>query len=107
MCAQCDTFIEEYGEKIIQALVDGYGPKIICTLIGVCLGEESRTTFTFNMKSGGVECEVCETALEFVKEILGESFVKVCVYQCCLLFTLFTFYVVLFVFTRYVVIIIG
>ena len=74
---QCDKFIAEYGKIIIKALVDGVGPKVVCTLIHLCLGEEAKIeAFSFDMKIG--ECSVCEFVLEMVKDAVGENFTKVC-----------------------------
>ena len=82
---QCDKFIKEYGEKIIQYLVLGYGPKVICTLIGVCLEEsKAEVTFSFNLSSDKVDdCSICEFVLGLVKDIVGENFTKVCWFVCC------------------------
>jgi saposin len=71
----CDKFIAEYGKLIIKALVDGVGPKVVCTLIHLCLGEEAKiAAFSFDMKIG--ECSVCEFVLEMVKDAVGENFTK-------------------------------
>ena len=62
---------------IIKALVDGVGPKVVCTFIHLCLGEEAKVAgFSFDMKMD--ECSVCEFALEMVKDLVGQNFTKVC-----------------------------
>ena len=74
---QCDKFISEYGKLIIKALVDGVGPKMVCTFIHLCLGGEAKVTgFSFDMKLD--ECSVCKIVLEMVKDLVGENSTKVC-----------------------------
>ena len=74
---QCDKFISEYGKLIIEELVKGVGPKLVCTAIHLCLGEETKVAgFSFDMKID--ECGVCEFALEMVKDLVGQNFTKVC-----------------------------
>ena len=82
---QCDEFINEYGKKIIQALVDGVGARAVCTIIHLCFGEERKFSVS-DFKSS--DCSACKIVLEFVKQILGEDFTKVCDYithLCCCL----------------------
>ena len=62
---------------IIQALVDGYAPKIVCTIIGVCVGD-SKVAFTFDLETVKIDdCSVCKLALGIIKDLLGESFTQV------------------------------
>ena len=79
---QCEEFINDYGKEIIQALVDGVAPKLVCTLLGLCFVEQPNTkVFSFDTGPEIDDCGVCELVLDFVKDIVGENFTKVC---CCL-----------------------
>ena len=58
--------------------MDGIAADAVCTVIGLCLGEEQPKTFTFNKNPDLDDCSVCEDVMEFVKELMGENFTEVC-----------------------------
>jgi len=34
--SECDTLIQEYGQEIIQVLINKLSPQILCSTIGLC-----------------------------------------------------------------------
>ena len=36
---QCQSLIETYGKEILDELINGGGAKVVCTVIGLCLGD--------------------------------------------------------------------
>jgi saposin len=73
----CELFIDKYGKEIINALVGGAGARMICTLLGLCLGETApqTTTFAFDMRPREEidGCEICELVVNLIKQAAGAN----------------------------------
>ena len=39
---QCDEFIKKYSKEIIDALLNGATPKVLCSLLKLCLFSEQK-----------------------------------------------------------------
>ncbi|XP_046721684.1 prosaposin isoform X3 [Silurus meridionalis] len=75
LVAQCKDFIENYGQAVIDLLVQEADPKTICSILGLC--KESSRAFIPVMekaefKAGGF-CDVCKMAVRYVDGILEQN----------------------------------
>ena len=57
---QCDNFVSKYGEDIIKLLLEAVSPKVVCSVLHLCLAEESSVVVMPVVESGKREREsVC------------------------------------------------
>ncbi|CAH8850834.1 unnamed protein product [Trichobilharzia szidati] len=84
---QCVNFVDNYGVKVVEAIVEGTGPGLICTGIGLCspftsavneqqqqqmkLPSEPETTEPVKIEST-VGIDACLTCKFFVETIYGQ-----------------------------------
>ena len=64
----CDDFVQFYGDKIIDTVLQGVGPKVICTFLGLCAGEAKLAA-----PASSIERNLCKDVLACVKQIVGEN----------------------------------
>ena len=48
---ECDEFVEKYSKEIIQLLVEGASPTVVCTLLKLCLTESTEQWKELTMAS--------------------------------------------------------
>ena len=63
--------------------MDGVAPRLVCTVIGLCVGETKEA-------DPMDDCSICKDVLTVVKVIVGENVTKVgrqcvCIYSVCVL----------------------
>jgi saposin len=64
--------VEEYGEEIIKLVLEGVGPKLVCTAIRACSLVTETETFSFDSKSE-TDCEVCQMVIGYIKNVIGDN----------------------------------
>ena len=110
---QCDGFVNTYGDDIIKLLLEAVSPKVVCTVLHLCLGAETSTVVVVPVVEesgewreeegeGGEEeeerereihvvmtstvemddCLLCKTVLGFVKTLVSDYQVSVCLFVC-------------------------
>ena len=73
---QCKDFVEKYGKDIIKLVLEGVGPKLVCTAIQACSLVTKTETVSFDSKSE-TDCEVCQMIIGYLKNILGRDSTEV------------------------------
>ncbi|CAI8057153.1 Prosaposin, partial [Geodia barretti] len=68
----CKDFVEKYGKDIIKLVLEGVGPKLVCTAIQACSLVTKTETVSFDSKSE-TDCEVCQMIIGYLKNILGQN----------------------------------
>uniref|UniRef100_A0A3Q0RPC0 Prosaposin n=1 Tax=Amphilophus citrinellus TaxID=61819 RepID=A0A3Q0RPC0_AMPCI len=71
LSAQCKDLIETYGQAIIDLLVQQADPKTVCTVLGLCNGQDLALDKP-RFKAGGY-CEVCKMAVNYIDGILEKN----------------------------------
>eukprot|EP00731_Ephydatia_muelleri_P017723 Em0010g821a len=61
----CNNFVAKYGPEIIKLVVEGTSPKVICTLIGVCLLSESEPYIN--------DCDICKVVVSVADAYLEDN----------------------------------
>ncbi|XP_030603550.1 prosaposin-like isoform X2 [Archocentrus centrarchus] len=75
LSAQCKDLIETYGQAIIDLLVQQADPKTVCTVLGLCNGQDRAYVVALDkphFKAGGY-CEVCKMAVNYIDGILEKN----------------------------------
>lgn len=75
LSAQCKDLIETYGQAIIDLLVQQADPKTVCTMLGLCNGQDRAYVVALDkprFKAGGY-CEVCKMAVNYIDGILEKN----------------------------------
>uniref|UniRef100_A0A7M5V5S7 Proactivator polypeptide n=1 Tax=Clytia hemisphaerica TaxID=252671 RepID=A0A7M5V5S7_9CNID len=68
LSGECTTLINNYGEAILQMLVQEFKPDVICKELGLCTSKLVKKT-----KSNAVTCELCEYAMSYLDSILTDK----------------------------------
>ncbi|KAG5877456.1 hypothetical protein JTB14_026510 [Gonioctena quinquepunctata] len=63
--AQCNNFVDEYGDAVIQLLISALEPSDICRMIKLC------TSHLETIRVQILECPICEMAVEAMEKILN------------------------------------
>ncbi|XP_015757258.1 PREDICTED: prosaposin-like [Acropora digitifera] len=77
--SDCDQFVKQYEPAIVELLLQEIDPALVCTMLGVCASKEHRKALEKKvvLKVGSNEtCEVCETAMTYLKNILADNATK-------------------------------
>merc|ERR1711916_280169 len=71
----CEAFVNEYTQKIINAILSGETPAELCAELGLCSGEEEivEKKVVDVAPIGDTECTLCEFVVNFVETKLNES----------------------------------
>merc|ERR1711991_1285585 len=71
----CEAFVDEYTQKIINAILSGDTPAELCAELGLCSGEEEivEKKVVDVAPIGDTECTLCEFVVNFVETKLNES----------------------------------
>ncbi|XP_033224393.1 prosaposin [Belonocnema kinseyi] len=63
---ECNQFVNQYADVVIDLLVQEVSPKEICTMIGLC--SDSR----LQIKESVAECALCQTVVSTIDKLLGD-----------------------------------
>lgn len=71
---ECDDFVKEYGQAVIEMLVQELSPDVICKTLGLC----SSNTVSMKAKpvktvGDGELCGTCETLMQYFDSLLEEN----------------------------------
>lgn len=63
---ECNHFVDEYADVVIDLLVKDMTPKEVCTVIGLCQVNEKQ------MRESIAECALCQAAISIVDKLLDD-----------------------------------
>jgi len=72
---ECKSLIDNYGDAIIQVLLQEMQPNTICEFIGVCQAGNKKVVnpkhmLAMRMSFKGASCEVCEYAMGYLDNLI-------------------------------------
>ncbi|CAK9829953.1 PSAP [Anthophora retusa] len=81
---KCNSFVNKYGDAIIELITKDVSPKQLCTLLALCTNspqelEETSEILNIQLSSEispdteSIECSLCEFAVHFIEKELGSE----------------------------------
>ncbi|KAL9985000.1 hypothetical protein ACROYT_G007351 [Oculina patagonica] len=74
--SECQQFVDQYAEAILEILAQELDPKMVCSALGLCTSGEQQTAKqrTKILVPGSNEtCEICETLMTYLKNLLADN----------------------------------
>ncbi|XP_074648492.1 uncharacterized protein LOC141903971 [Tubulanus polymorphus] len=65
--AECTDFVNQYGTLVIQLLVDGFAPVVVCKELGLC------PTVQTKVRASGEVCRLCKMVMSYLAMLLREQ----------------------------------
>lgn len=76
LSTECDAFVKEYSQVILQILLKQVTPKAVCSLLGLCASNNNPVEVIqkpLDLTNGTAECMICQQVVTYVKAELEKS----------------------------------
>lgn len=69
---ECNAFVMQYGDLVINLILQEIQPKMVCTTLGLCESKAVVEKVQAPLKNGEL-CLVCETVMGYIKAALNDK----------------------------------